>query len=412
MSSVSQSSINVGWLDEELRKEKAIVVGLRDLVDRQQVMLADQSQRILALEDRLTKLQGRILRVSGVEEALRNTRDELALMISDLRQDQQKREAEFLRNRQAEREHDARAIQEIRAELDRLEPLEQAIAVCQAEERRLNEVILRAQQEQEGVLKRLGQRNEAERRLAERAEHNEVKLAQLAENLTDTREGQQQQAARLLLLETVSSKAEQQVADLQNMRQELTQSREDLLEDQRRAERRRAHVMTEWRRKLENFAHQFDAWAEQLRYFADQHDKNRRVVREVQELAHEVSQQQDQLRQRQRIAEDQFRHEMREWRSENERRWAQESERGEAALEDQAQVDNLQDDRLSEVEQAHAHLSSELANLKEGLERLANQSQEESLGLKRMQVRLLEFQTQLWRDMLAEFRGLLGEEEG
>jgi len=103
MSAISQTSPTTMWLDEELRKEKAIVAQLRDVVDRQQILLADQAQRTLALEDRLVKLQGQLLRISELEEALRHTRDEVVLMLADLRQDQQQRQAESVSIRRSER---------------------------------------------------------------------------------------------------------------------------------------------------------------------------------------------------------------------------------------------------------------------------------------------------------------------
>ena len=91
MTFVPPSSPNVRWIDEELRKEKAIVDDLRDTVAKQEVILVDQSQRILALEDRLAKLQAQTLRIPEVEESLQHTRDEIALMLSELREGQQKR---------------------------------------------------------------------------------------------------------------------------------------------------------------------------------------------------------------------------------------------------------------------------------------------------------------------------------
>jgi len=102
---------------------------------------------------------------------------------------------------------------------------------------------------------------------------------------------------------------------------------------------------------LEAYAHQLELWAEQIRYFNDQNEKSRRVLREVQELVHQVSQQQDQMRQLQRIAEEQLRREFAEWRNANDRRWAQEVERREAAQGAQATVDETQDKRLIDLEE-------------------------------------------------------------
>jgi hypothetical protein len=399
------------WLDEELRKEKALVVGLRDQAEKQQILLADQAQRILALEDRLTKLQGQILRIPDVEEALRRTRDELVLMVSELRQEQQKREAEFLRNRRAEREQDVRALQETQAQLKRFDAVEGELGARQVEDRRLNEGLLRLEQGLEDILKRLSQRDEAHRQLADRVDHSAVRLGQTEEAAGSARKVQQDHLARLLVLEAALPKLEQQVGELQGVRQQLTQQQGELLESQRRADRDRTQTMTEWGRKLEEYAHQLEVWAEQLRFFSDQHEKMRRVSREVQELVQQVSQQQDQLRQSQRIAGEQLRNEFKEWRSENAHRWVQELDRLQKEKEGQDARNDAQDGRLAVLEQSQR---DDLAAMHVLEERLATWHAEflaEARRIRLAQLQALKMQGKGLQDILTELRGLLGEEE-
>lgn len=406
----TQDSPNVSWLDQELRRTRAVVSELRDIVDKQQVVMADQAQRLVSLEDRLTKQQAQLLRIPDVEEALRNTRDEIVLMLSELRQDVQKRETEFWRNRQAEHEQDLRVIQEIQAQIERFDPLEQSIAVRQAEERRLNEMILRMQQSQEDMSKRIAQREEASRQLADRIEHAVVKLGQLEIAMADAQKEQPEYLSRIMLMETELSRITQQMGEMHNLREDLTKQQAELVESQRRSDRDRAQVLTEWARKMEGFTHQLETWAEQLRYYTDQHDKNRRVLREVQELAHQVSQQQDQLRQIQRIAEDQLRHDLREWHSESERRWAQEAERRERLLESQIHRDNAQDQKLEDLDQARQAVLKSVAALDERIQALASRVTAEFSRLKREQLRAMQLQAKAAQELFAETRGYFEEE--
>lgn len=364
---VVTSGPNLAWLDEELRKEKALVEELRNLVDKQQVMLVDQTQRILSLEDRLTKLQGQLGRIADVEEALQHTRDEIVLLVSEMKQDFQKRETDSLRLRQAEREKDQKTIQEILVALERIAPLEQALAVRQAEDTRLNEAMMRLQQEVQALAKVPGVVDEWRRQLAEGIAKNAVGVQQAQGDIADLRKAQQENASRLLVLQDALVKVEQALAELQTMRQEITAQQEQMAERQRREDRARAQTMAEWGRRLDGFAHQMEAWADQLRLFADQHEKNRRVLRDIQSLAQEVSQQQDRLQQLQRLSEEQLRREMREVRGENDRRWAQELERREQMLAAQAQRDDAQDLRLTDLEQGHEDHAVALASLEEKL---------------------------------------------
>jgi len=412
MSSTPHTGPAITWLDEELRKEKALTASLRDTVEKQQALLVDQAQRILALEDRLTKLQGQLLRIPDVEESLRHTRDELVLMISELRQEQQKREAEFLRNRRVEREQDVRAIQEIEAQLKRFDTLGEGLDARQVEERRLNEALLRLDQNLEDVAKRLAQRDETSRQLADRLEHGLVRLGQAEEALGTSRKAQQEHLSRLLALEAASAKYEQQIGELQAIRQQLTGQQEEFLESQRRADRDRTQTLTDWGRKLEEYTHQTEVWAEQLRFFSDQHEKMRRVSREVQELAHQVSQQQDQLRQTQRIASEQLRNEFKEWRSENDHHWVQELDRLQKEQEGHDARSDGQDSRLATLEQWRQDDTARMLALEERISALREELMAESRRTKQAQLQVLRTQGKTLQDLLDELHGLLGEEEG
>lgn len=351
---------NLGWLDEELRKHKGLVDELRTLADKQQVLLVDQSQRILSLEERLAKLQNQLLRLPDLEEALRYTRDEIVLMIGDGRQEAQKREADAVRARLSEREKDLKAFQEVQAELGRLAPLEQGMVVAHAESRRINEALMRLQVDAQGLGKAIGQAEDGRRVLADAISKIAVDGRQTAAELVDLRKVQQEIAARLPALGEGIARVERSMAELATMRTEVTAQQEQFAERARRDDRVRAQTFTEWGRRLDGYAHQLEGWADQLHLFADQHDKSRRVLRDIQTMAQEISQQQERLQQQQHLAEEQLRREMREGRSENDHRWAQEAERREQTLKAQAERDDAQELRLVDVEHADLDLRAAL----------------------------------------------------
>ncbi|MFP3895435.1 MAG: hypothetical protein ACLFV5_01170 [Anaerolineales bacterium] len=390
MTSVAESDPNVSWLDDELRKEKATVADLRKTVDEQEVMLEDQAKRITMLEDRLAKLQGQLLRIPEVEESLQHTRDDLVALMSDLRQEQQKRHAEFLSNRQVEHEQEVRALQEIRQELERLDPLEESLSARRTEEQRLHKALLRLQDEIEDVASNLSREEEARRTLEDPISKNRMGLEKIFERQGELEEAQKRLPPRLDMLEDALPKVEQKIADLQHMRRELTEQQEEWLEKQRRANRDNAQKFTQWERELEGYEHQVEVWADQLRYFADQNEKSRQFLRETQELVQDISQQQDRLRQVQRIFEEQLRREFREWKSENDRRWAREVEHREKVAEEQTAREEAQEGRLNTLEGRQQELVDHLASLNDRLDRLY-----EDLAADAREIR--EVQQQTWQ---------------
>lgn len=410
MASTSPNTPNTAWLDEELRRHKAIISGFQNLVDQQQVIIADQSQRMVSMEDRIAKMQAGLAHIAEVEEVLRYTRDQMGVSLAEFRQEKQKSDADFLRNRQSEREQDLRAIQEMQGELLRFEPLEQGLNARQVEDRRLNELVMRAQQAIEELAKRDTGRDDRSRQMIDRTEQVLVRVTQLETEVESAQKQRQEIQARTLLLETTINKYDQQITELQAIRTEVTRKQDDMLEAQRRSDRDRAQVLAEWGRRIEGSAHQLETWAEQLRYFTDQHERNRRVLRDVQEIAQQVSQQQDQLRQVQRLGEEQLRREFREWRSEWDRRWAQETERREKSVVAQSEIDSGFTQRLTEIEQYRQDNIEALNQIIEQMKAMQANFMAEINHIHRAQLVSMKQQAKAFQDLVANMHGMLGEE--
>ena len=411
-SALERTPPDLGWLDDQLRKERAQVNELRDTVDKQQVALVDQSQRIMQLEDMLTKLRAQLLRVDEVEEAIQHTRDEVGILLAEQREAFQKNQTEFLRNRQAERESDVRTLAEIRLELERLVPLEQGLAVRQAEEQRLNEALLRVEQQLGVLVGRVRDADGQRRGLGDGISKNVVEIKKLVEVSQILRQDANAAVERLLAVEDRLPRLAGQLSELSTMRAEITEQQEEMLENQRRAERARVQQMTEWGRRLEGYAHQLETWADQLRYFADQHEKNRRVLRDTQTLAQELAQKQDQLRQLQRLAEEQLRREAREFQRDIEQRFAQERQRREQQTASQSEREDTQEVLLTSLQESDDRLDERLQAVDERVDELTVSTQSELAGLR---ARLQD----VWADVaetfgqtLARLRGGGGGEEG
>ena len=269
---------------------------------------------------------------------------------------------------------------------------------------------MRIQQTVDELARKTPQHDDRYRNLSDRLEQSIVRVTHTEEAVATVERAHQDGVTRVLLVENTLSKVEQQLAEMQTVRQEMTQKQDELFEFQRRADRDRSQTMTEWGRRIEGFAHQLDLWAEQLRYFADQHERNRRVLREVQEVAQQATQQQDQLRQVHKIAEEQLRRDLREWRTEIDRRWAQETEKREVTQETHLARDDDQDARLEDLAEKHEELVQAVAQIpgqiKGGHDELASE-----IGhLRRGHMLALKRQAKAFQDLVVELRGLFGEE--
>jgi hypothetical protein len=131
----------------------------------------------------------------------------------------------------------------------------------------------------------------------------------------------------------------------------------------------------------------------------------------VQELAGQVSKQQDQLRQTQRIAEEQLRREFQEWRGENDRHWIQEAERRDKAWEAQNHKDDGQDGRIGTLEEWRQVEVAALSAVNDRLGTINAHLLGEIERLRKAQVQGLQLQVAATQGVLANVRGALGEAE-
>jgi hypothetical protein len=133
-------------------------------------------------------------------------------------------------------------------------------------------------------------------------------------------------------------------------------------------------------------------------------------LRDVQEIAQQVSQQQDQLRQVQRLGEEQLRREFREWRSEWDRRWAQETERREKAGVAQSEIDSGFTQQLTAVDQFREDTNSALTQIIEQMKALQAGFLTEINYIRRAQLVSVKLQAKAFQDLVANMHGMLGEE--
>jgi len=220
--------------------------------------------------------------------------------------------------------------------------------------------------------------------------------------LEELRQAQQAIRSSLVSLSTNASKVEQRLGSFDGLREDLTVQQNELVERERLADRERAQQLAEWGRRLEGFEQELETWANQMRFYADQHEKNRGTLRDIQALAQEISQQQDRLRQMQRLSEEQMRRELREFQNENQRRWAQEAERLERANARQADLDLAQSARLDTVEKLHEDAAAHFAQLEERFRDLRD-------DLGKTKDHLAAIHKSVWKSVQKASLGMLGE---
>ncbi|MCD6302271.1 MAG: hypothetical protein J7M15_01955 [Anaerolineae bacterium] len=350
MAAQSSGEANIAWLDREVRREKARVTELVEAMDKQVLAIADQSERIGELEERLARLQARLVQMPEVHEAMQTTQTQVMGWLEEAKVEQRRREAAMEEEHRTEREHQSRLLHQIHAQLDEQAKLGDAVAAVREEMSQVREGIMRLRDKATETERRETQQGERIAGLRVEIGFAEERLGKVEDALKSIEQVQDGHGAQLALIQDDLAKLQDEIQIIYQLRDELTEAQAQQAEAFRRAEVERGKAMTDWGRRLDAYRQQQETWAEQIRFFSDQFEHNRRTLRELQELSQQVSQQQDQLRQVQRLAEDQLRREASEFRQEVERTLAKAIRQWELTRDELLGADDALELRVGELE--------------------------------------------------------------
>src|SRR5262245_44124987 len=108
----------VTWLDEERRKDKALISKLEERSASQSALVEDQARRIQKLEGELSALRNSLPSTTLIDDAIARIRTELVATTEQLTARRDNNDQELKRLRDLDREAFLKALEEVRAEFN------------------------------------------------------------------------------------------------------------------------------------------------------------------------------------------------------------------------------------------------------------------------------------------------------
>lgn len=324
------------WLDEEQRREKALLEELRKQAEDQAVHIEDLINRFGGLEGRLARLQGQIAQLPSLDDTLSRVRAEASLVVHEAREERHRAEEQAAALRQRERESVAQALEKVREEITllldkKMEPLD----LHRSELQRLSEAIMGLRQEISGL-----------------------------------REESVAQGRKIGYLESRVDKSTQEIAELGLMREEIRKDREGFLEELRRLKDERQKEIAELRRDRAAWQQELSKREEETPRLEERIKEATKLSASLDKLEKELRVRRDQLLHLQRVGEERIRHDLEEWRKENEKRWAKSAAEWERQREEEAK----RQARLAEIWPIQReHVRRQMAELEQWIKELEEQ---------------------------------------
>jgi DNA repair exonuclease SbcCD ATPase subunit len=164
-------------------------------------------------------------------------------------------------------------------------------------------------------------------------------------------------------LERWQKQFQDQVIAIEMTSEALKKEQAKLSEELRAEQQHHRQRLNEWAGQLEEYKKDLLAWAAQLRLFEELNGQAKKVLVSVQETEKRLRQQFDEIKEVSRLTDDRRQAQLREWKGELDKKWANYIAEAQWYRGEQAKVDDGQNERLDTLEAWRKVCESELETL-------------------------------------------------
>ena len=318
---IAQIEQMVSWLDEQRRRADQDIRQLEQRLVNQMGVIEEQARRIQQLESELAAARAQLAEYTSLQQAMENLRNEVRHMVERLEEERLARERDQERLRAAEREKLGRDLAELRKELERIRPLEEELEARKVEERRLGENLMRLRQSVTEMDRRLEEAVRNNVLLQEQRAQDHRRIGQLQGETVELFRRLETTVNKLALLEEKVQRQESTLKNVAQIAEDLRQEEQTFLEEVRRAEVDRQKTMEQWGNVFERIEAEMEEALKRLEVFQLQYEKAVQAVADIERWQAELRRDVHEAREAQRVAEERMRNQIREFESEQEKRW-------------------------------------------------------------------------------------------
>jgi chromosome segregation ATPase len=308
---LAQASQTIKWLDEERRKDKAIIATLQETMRSQDQQLTQQAAQIQELQTALAGMQSLISQVTGFEQVVANYKSEMVFLL-DQREDAWKKDrAEAERLRKIEAETVADQLSGMEKSLRVLPRYDEDLKIRQAEDKRLSEALQRLSVTVSDLSKRSDDRVQAVTYLEEQRRADNRRIAELEQDETELRKKGEAQAAKLPLLEETIQKQKARIDEAIQQTKEMQKPIEEL----RISDFQREQKMKQYLDQGEQVSQEMERIRVQTQGFVEQQQLVKRALDKLEGLQARLEKRQNEVAEMQRLAEDRVKRQWEEWQA-------------------------------------------------------------------------------------------------
>lgn len=301
----------VTWLDEEHRKDKALLMALQSQIDGQKAQLTEQARQLQEIQASLARIESQLPRLGQLDNAIQGVRTEFSGLLAKHAAEQDVREESRTRSDKQETESLARIVRQVQERVESIGTFEGIASALRDEDSKLRGEVTRAFDQFADVSKRLNAHDERLGLLAQDGQSFRDNLINL--RLAHEDWSSNKHMALKAEVEALGPRLDTKVEQLQSALEQLGKREQEDLHAVKLKQQ-------EWDRRVEELSAEMKAsqapvarWAKQLEEFSTQFERNRKTVHDLHELERQIRQQGNEVLELQRLAAERQRTELREW---------------------------------------------------------------------------------------------------
>ena len=342
----------VQYIDEERRKDRALIAQLQERVDGLSRDAEARARYVQSLEATLNELKLQAMRAMAWTSATEQLRQEFVQLIERIEDQRTKAERELMRTRQIEIESIVRQLNELKKEVKTYAGYAEQIEARKAEEGRLAEMIGRLQVQVMDLDRRFDQPSTQISFLEEQRRQDARRLGALEQEILDLKKKTEQFPPKLLLLDEAIRRKQTEIEEAAK----ILEAQSQLIETQRVADIRRERQFAEYAEIIERLKVRADEIAQQVIGYIQLREEVKRELSALPDFRERLEVHINELFELQRDAEERMKRTIDAFREQIEKEWrtftmAQEERWFE------------RDRRLSEFEPRIAELEEEVSRL-------------------------------------------------
>jgi chromosome segregation ATPase len=332
---VDQILKQVGWLDEERRKDKNKIGSLEERISALEATLVPLNQQMKEISGETTRLSTSIARVDDFDEALGQTRLDTKLQLDNYDKEIRKREEENERVRREDIRLIEGSLAEIRKEVDQIAELKRNLRARMEEETRLSKAFDEIRISFEGIQRGEEESNRTIKLMEDGRRQDSKRITDVNGELSSLRQD---------LASATIKKLESRMNEFTTLEMERRTAFSNLVENQSLRDAERERVWKEWQARFQIIESQATDIETTLQNLDTMQREVKRAQQTLQELSEKVERRINEMTEMQRLTEERFRQEWTTFKVDDQKRWTNYT----LTTEEQRNEIQRQHDKLSE----------------------------------------------------------------